>query len=170
VHGRTIHITIVSISACIFSHDWLTQLACLQGAFTPNGLTLLDSLAQRGAHIIALTSDASSTSTSVSLLRATTMRTSTQNSATSHHLCLFAPSVKTTASRNSAWTRSYLLMNMHPSAMSSRTRARTLRSNDRLHCVRPSCLSRYSSLCSWLHLSSVTYVSSPSSIHFTPQR
>ncbi|KAI0282877.1 hypothetical protein BGY98DRAFT_954054 [Russula aff. rugulosa BPL654] len=54
LHGRTILIT---------------------GAFTPNGLTLLNSLAQRGAYIIALTSEPPDTSppaTLVSLLRSTT--------------------------------------------------------------------------------------------------
>ncbi|KAH9006199.1 hypothetical protein EDB86DRAFT_2872290 [Lactarius hatsudake] len=54
LHGRTILIT---------------------GAFTPNGLTLLDSLAQRGAHILALTSESPDTgapATLVSLLRNTT--------------------------------------------------------------------------------------------------
>lgn len=46
-----------------------------QGAFTPNGLTLLNTLAQRGAHVIALTAeppDASAPATLVSLLRSTT--------------------------------------------------------------------------------------------------
>ena len=45
-----------------------------QGAFTPNGLTVLDSLAQRGAHIIGLTSeppDTGAAATLVSLLRTT---------------------------------------------------------------------------------------------------
>ncbi|KAI9465245.1 hypothetical protein BJY52DRAFT_1245987 [Lactarius psammicola] len=54
LHGRTILIT---------------------GAFTPNGLTLLDSLAQRGAHVLALTSeppDTGAPATLVSLLRSTT--------------------------------------------------------------------------------------------------
>ncbi|KAI0302324.1 hypothetical protein B0F90DRAFT_1836626 [Multifurca ochricompacta] len=54
LHGRTILIT---------------------GAFTPNGLTLLDSLAKRGAHIMALTSEPPDTGASavlVSLLRSTT--------------------------------------------------------------------------------------------------
>ncbi|KAI0250928.1 hypothetical protein BJV78DRAFT_1127092 [Lactifluus subvellereus] len=54
LHGRTILIT---------------------GAFTPNGLTLLDSLAQRGTHIIALTSeppDTGAAATLVSLIRSTT--------------------------------------------------------------------------------------------------
>ncbi|KAI0263823.1 hypothetical protein BC834DRAFT_295657 [Gloeopeniophorella convolvens] len=54
LHGRTILIT---------------------GAFTPTGLTLLDSLAQRGAHIIALTPeppDAGAPETLISLLRSTT--------------------------------------------------------------------------------------------------
>jgi len=53
LHGRTILIT---------------------GAFTPNGLTLLSSLAQRGAYIIALTSeppDTGTPATLVSLLRST---------------------------------------------------------------------------------------------------
>ncbi|KAI9507998.1 hypothetical protein F5148DRAFT_1275969 [Russula earlei] len=47
----------------------------LHGPFTPNGLTLLDSLAQRGAHIIALTPeppDTGAPGTLVSLLRGTT--------------------------------------------------------------------------------------------------
>jgi hypothetical protein len=30
LHGRTILITVASISTCISSHDWLTQLACLR--------------------------------------------------------------------------------------------------------------------------------------------
>ncbi|KAI0002234.1 hypothetical protein BJV74DRAFT_817993 [Russula compacta] len=54
LHGRTILIT---------------------GAFTPNGLTLLNSLSQRGAHIIALTAEAPDTgapATLVPLLRSTT--------------------------------------------------------------------------------------------------
>ncbi|KAH9965501.1 hypothetical protein BC827DRAFT_1185038, partial [Russula dissimulans] len=54
LHGRTILIT---------------------GAFTPNGLTLLNTLAQRGAHVIALTPEPPDTGVSatlVSLLRSTT--------------------------------------------------------------------------------------------------
>ncbi|KAI0295212.1 hypothetical protein BC826DRAFT_1008863 [Russula brevipes] len=60
LHGRTILITAAS-------H--------LNGAFTPYGLTLLMSLAQRGAHIIALTAEPPDTgppATLVSLLRSTT--------------------------------------------------------------------------------------------------
>ena len=57
------------------SHCLADTILCSQGAFTPNGLTLLNSLAQRGAYIIALTTeppDTGTPATLVSLLRSTT--------------------------------------------------------------------------------------------------
>jgi NAD(P)-dependent dehydrogenase (short-subunit alcohol dehydrogenase family) len=74
LHGRTILITAASHSNRRCLTVRLTPRSS-QGAFNPNGLTLLNSLAQRGAHIIALTSeppDTGAPATLVSLLRSTT--------------------------------------------------------------------------------------------------
>ena len=74
LHGRTILITVASHIQRSHLSVRLTPLLS-QGAFTPNGLTLLNTLAQRGAHVIALTAeppDTGAPATLVSLLRNTT--------------------------------------------------------------------------------------------------